>query len=253
MQHAFAWLAFPPVLIAASSGTNDLVAAALVALALVVAGSAGRSTAFLAVAGWVKLIPFFLVPVAAARFRSRNLLFAIVTFAAVTVATAAWILALGGPHGIGDMLRAVSFQSERGSLLSIWTALGARPLQPVAEAAAFGLVAFATARVWLERECGLDVRRLAALAGGVMLAFQLSANYWSWAYLPWVMPCILLALFPFHDPLSRGGYTGARAIAPRRLEESDDSRQDANLIEDHGPARPASAARGARKRLRLIS
>ena len=65
---ALAFLAFPPVMIAASSGSNDVVAAALVAAALRARGS----TAALAAAGWVKLAPLALVPLWVARYRDRG-------------------------------------------------------------------------------------------------------------------------------------------------------------------------------------
>ncbi|MGH2979398.1 MAG: hypothetical protein ACRDLQ_07150, partial [Solirubrobacterales bacterium] len=66
---AIAFLAFPPVMVAASSGSNDVVAAAFVAGALACAARAGASSAALAVAGWVKLVPLAVIPLWVARYR----------------------------------------------------------------------------------------------------------------------------------------------------------------------------------------
>lgn len=195
LLHALAWLAFPPVLIGASSGSNDLVAAACIAVAFATAGYAARSSALLVVAGWVKLIPLFLLPLMIARSRSR-IRAAVVAAASITFAVLVWIVIIGGTGGVFDMLGAVSFQSERGSLLSVWTLLEAKPFQLAFQAAAFALVGLATIELWRDRELSNDIRRFAALSAGAMLAFQLGANYWTYAYLPWVLPCIFLALFP---------------------------------------------------------
>jgi len=36
---------------------------------------------------------------------------------------------------------------------------------------------------------------LAALTAALLLAFELSLTHWSYLYLPWVVPFVLLALF----------------------------------------------------------
>jgi hypothetical protein len=184
---ALALLAFPPVMIAASSGSNDVVAAALVAAALAL-GSTGVMTA----AGWVKLAPLALVPVwvCAARDRGRALISAL----AVSAGVALLVLAIGGKSGLADMLDAVSFQADRGSLLSPWAQLGAEGVQTVFQAAVVAAIAAACVRVWSDRELALDPRRMAALGAAIMLAVQLAANYWSYTYLAWVFPLIAVGL-----------------------------------------------------------
>ena len=184
---ALAMLAFPPVMIAASSGSNDVVAAALVASAL-----AAGSTAALAAAGWVKLAPLALVPVwiAAARDRGHALFEAV----AVTAALAAVVLVVGGTAGFGDMLNALSFQAERGSLLSPWAVLGAGGVQVVFQAAVVACIAGACVRVWTDRALAADPRRMAALGAAILLGVQLAANNWSYTYLAWVFPLLAVAL-----------------------------------------------------------
>ena len=184
---ALAMLAFPPVMIAASSGSNDVVAAALVAAAL-----AAGSTAVLTAAGWVKLAPLALVPVwiAAARDRGHAFFEAVI----VTAGVAAMVLVLGGVAGFGDMLNALSFQSERGSLLSPWTLLGAEGMQIVFQAAVVACIAGVSVRVWTDRALASDPRRMAALGAAILLAVQLAANHWSYTYLAWVFPLLAVAL-----------------------------------------------------------
>jgi hypothetical protein len=187
VRAALAMLAFPPVMIAASSGSNDVVAAALVAAAL-----AAGSTAVLTAAGWVKLAPLALVPVwvAAARDRGRALFQAVAVTAGVAIA----VLVLGGTAGFGDMLNALGFQAERGSLLSPWAMLGAEGVQIVFQAAVVACIAGACARVAGDRALSADPRRMAALGAAILLAVQLAANYWSYTYLAWVFPLIAVAL-----------------------------------------------------------
>ena len=188
---ALAFLAFPPVMIAASSGSNDLVAAAFIAVALVAGAHAGRSTAALTAAGWVKLAPLALLPLWVARYRSWR----VVTGATVTTAlVAALVCAIGGTAGFADMLDAVSFQTERGSLLSPWTLLGAGGVQLVFQAAVVAAIALAATRVWRDRALAADPHRMAALGAAILLAVQLAANYWSYAYLAWVFPLVALGL-----------------------------------------------------------
>jgi hypothetical protein len=189
-----AWLSFPPVLIAASAGSNDLAAAACVAWAVALAAHAGRSAGALTLAGLVKLAPFVALPVWVARYRRRGLVRAILATVVGVIGAAVWIVVLGGPSGLGDMVRAISFQAERGSLLSLWTLTGADAAQVAVQAAVATLLVAGTARVWMDRELAADPRRVAALAAAVLLGVQIAANYWTYAYLPWVFPLLAYAL-----------------------------------------------------------
>jgi hypothetical protein len=194
LRMALAWLCFPPVVIAASAGSNDLVAAACVAWAVALAAHAGRSTAALALAGWVKLAPFLALPVWALRQRGAGLARALAAAAVTIVGVALWIVVVAGVGGLGDMAHALSFQAERGSLLSIWTLTGADAAQVLVQAAVVTLLLAGAVRVWVDRTLALDLRRVAALAAAVLLGAQIAANYWTYAYLPWVFPLVALAL-----------------------------------------------------------
>jgi hypothetical protein len=187
---AVAFLAFPPVMVAASSGSNDVVAAAFVALALALGARATASSAAIAIAGWVKLGPLAVVPLWVAGRRGRGL----AGVAAVTAALAVTVLALGGWSGLTDMAAAVSFQSERGSLMSVWALLEVPAAQTAFQAAVLTGLALATVQVWRNGELAADPRRMAALAAAVLLGVQLAANHWSATYLAWVFPLVAVAL-----------------------------------------------------------
>jgi Glycosyltransferase family 87 len=191
---AIAFVAFPPVMIAASSGSSDVVAAAFVAGALALGARAGGSTVALAVAGWVKLGPLALIPLWVARYRDRGVARAVTAAAAVTAVLAASVLALGGLGGFADMAHALSFQSERGSPMSIWGLLDLPAAQIAFQAAVLTGIAVATVRVWRDRALAADPRRMAALGAAVLLGVQLAANHWSATYLAWVFPLVAVAL-----------------------------------------------------------
>jgi hypothetical protein len=187
---AIAFLAFPPVMVAASSGSNDVVTAALVAGALALGTRAGTSSAALTVAGWVKLAPLAALPLWAARGGRR----AVAGAATVTAVTAALVLVLGGAAGFAEMLRALSFQSERGSLTSVWALMDVPRAQIAFQAAVITGVALAAVRAWRDRELAADPRRVAALGAALLIAVQLAANNWSVTYLAWVFPLAAVAL-----------------------------------------------------------
>ncbi|MBI4897611.1 MAG: DUF2029 domain-containing protein [Actinobacteria bacterium] len=196
LRQTLAWLAFAPVLVAASAGSNDLAAAALVAWAVAWATHAGRSSLMLAAAAWAKVIPVLALPLWLLRFRSDGAAArrAVITVGVLSVSVLVVMLAYGGPPVVGDMLQAISFQASRGSLLSTWTLLKVPALQAVFLAAVLTLAMFAAWRTWRDRSLAVDHRRICALAAAAILGMQLAANYWSYAYLPWVYPLIAAAL-----------------------------------------------------------
>jgi hypothetical protein len=205
LRLALAWLCFPPVLIAASAGSSDLVAAAWVAWAVALFAHAGRSATALAFAAWVKLAPFIALPVWALRHRPRGLGRALLSAGGVSAAVAVWVVALDGLNGIADMAGAVSFQAERGSLLSLWALTGGDAAQVAVQAGVVTLAAAAAVQVWRDRSLARDARRVGALGAAVLLGTQLAANSWSYTYLVWVFPLIAVALlgFPAAKPIRR--------------------------------------------------
>lgn len=194
MRIAVAWLVFLPVLVGTSSGSNDLVAAAFVAIALAMAAHSTRSTLLLTVAGWVKLVPLFCLPLWVARLRGPAIARAIAAIAVVTAFVVAWLLLLDGTAAVADMMEGISFQGERGSPLSIWTVISVPALQVAFQAAVLSLVALSAFLTWRDRALAGDLSRVAALAGAIVLGFQLAGNYWTPVYLVWAFPFLAIAL-----------------------------------------------------------
>jgi hypothetical protein len=205
---AIAWLTFPPVVIAASAGANDLVAAACIAWAAALFLHSGRSAAALSAAALVKLAPFAALPLWVLRARGNGLARAVAGVGAVAGAVALWIVLLDGAGGLRDMADAVSFQAERGSLQSLWALTGAGAAQVAVQAAVATLAVAGAAQVWRDPLLAVDRRRVCALAAAVLLGAQMAANYWSYTYLCWAFPVIAAAL------LAESGAKPAPSRAP---------------------------------------
>lgn len=215
LRAAAAWLAFPPVLITASTGTTDVVLAAMIAVAVVLWRRPGWCNGLLAIAGWFKLAPLALVPVSLAPLRGRRLAAALAAIGAASAASLGLLLALGGSHGPSEMAHAVAYQFSRGSLQSVWSALGIEGLQPVGQACVLGLIAGAVVNLRRAPDLAQDRARMAALAAAILIGLQLTADYWAFLYLVWVVPLVSGALFADRaqeEPI------GSRAIVPRALE-----------------------------------
>jgi hypothetical protein len=191
-----AWLAFPPVLLAASSGSNDVPAALFMALALALFARPALSAGALALAGLTKVVPGVALVVWLPRLRARALASACAAVAVALGLTLAALLVVGDGGGLRDSWDAIRFQFERGSWYSLWQQTGTRPLQPVFQAATVAFAAVAAFEIWRQGAAAIGLRRAAALAGAVVALLQIAANYWTTAYLPWLLPLILVALLP---------------------------------------------------------
>jgi Glycosyltransferase family 87 len=190
LRAALAWLAFPPLLITVSTGTTDPALAAILALAVVLWRRPVLCTGMLAVAGWFKFAPFVLLPVSLAPLRGRRLRSAVAAIALVSLPLVGLLVALGGVGGPAEMLHAVSYQFTRGSMQSVWGALDIAGAQPFGQGCVLGLIAASV--VWLRQQPhrASDRRRMAALSAAILIGLQLSADYWAFLYLAWVMPLI---------------------------------------------------------------
>jgi len=191
---AIAMLALPASLMTFSSGTNDVLIAAALIWALAWWSRPAASSALLALAGLAKVAPLVLLPLWLARLRGAALLRALAACAAVGALVLAGLLALGGLHGPGDMVHAMAFQLDRRSMMSIWTALGIEPLQPLMQGAALAIALGGATLVWLDRSVAADPRRVAGLVAATLGALQLAANHWAPLYLLWLAPPAMVAL-----------------------------------------------------------
>lgn len=194
LRAALAWLAFPSVLITVSTGTTDIVLAAMLAIAVLLWRRPTLCTGILAGAGWFKLAPFALVPVSLAPLRGRRLAWALAAIALVSLPMVALLLALGGLHGPQEMIHSVSYQFTRGSEQSLWSSFGIDGVQPLAEGCVLGLIAAAVVRLRLEPTLANDRTRMAALIAAILIGLQLSADYWAFLYLAWIVPMVGVSL-----------------------------------------------------------
>jgi hypothetical protein len=213
LRAALAWLALPPLLVAVSSGTSDVLLGALVLAALALVRRPFASAATLLLAGWFKVVPFALLPIWLARLRGRRLAAALALVAASAALTAAVLVALGGAGAPARMLHAIAYQADRRTLHSPWTLLGIEWLQPLGQAAVLALIAAATVRVRRDAALAADPARLGALAAAVLLGLQLTANYWSYLYLAWAVPCLVVGLLGDGAARARA-HVEARALNP---------------------------------------
>jgi hypothetical protein len=209
---ALTWLSFPPLLIAVSTGTTDVVLASILVIALVLWRRPGASSAVLACAGWFKLAPFALLPIWMAPLRGRRLAASVMAVLAVSAVMLAVLVGLGGINGISAMLHAIGFQFQRGSFQSPWEALGLASLQPIGQAAVVAMIAGVAIRLRREPALFVERQRVAALSAAVLLSLQLAADYWSFLYLVWIVPLIGLSLLatPETSP-ARGAVRAPRA------------------------------------------
>ena len=194
LRAALAWLAFPPLLIVVSTGTTDVVLAAMLLVAILLWRRPVACSGMLAFAGWFKLAPFALLTVCMAPLRGRRLMGAIAATAAVSLPLIGVLVALGGISGPADMVHAVGYQFSRGAQQSFWGALGSAALQPLAQGAVLGLIAAAMVKLRQEPDLARDRARMAALGAAILIGLQLTAEYWAFLYLVWILPLAVLSL-----------------------------------------------------------
>ncbi|HEU4703557.1 MAG TPA: glycosyltransferase 87 family protein [Conexibacter sp.] len=224
LRAALAWLTLPPLLVTVSTGTSDVLLGALLLAALLTIRRPLTSTAFVVAAGWFKVVPFALLPIWLARLRGRRLLAALALTAGSAAIAVAALVALGGVGAPEEMLHAVAYQLERRTLHAPLELLGLDGLQPLGQAAVLALIAGATVRVRRDPELAADPVRLAALSGAVLLGLQLTGNYWTFLYLAWAVPCVLVGLHA-DRPASARAPVSLRTLNP--VARTADSRSEA--------------------------
>jgi hypothetical protein len=214
MRAAIAVLAFPPLLVTVSTGTTDVVLAAMLVGVFVLWHRPAWGMGALSGAAWFKLAPLAIVPLLLARLRGRALVRAAAGLLLTSAGLVAFLVALGGLGAPHRMLSAMSFQFTRASPHTLWAVVGSVPLQQLAEAAIVALIAGAAVRLRRDRALADDRFRVAAIAGAVLLGIQISANYWNYMYLTWAVPFIVIWLL------------GDRGPSPSRVPSSLDVQAD---------------------------
>lgn len=210
---AYAWLAFPFTLYSGGLAANDsLVAAALVGT-LLVARSPARRGVMTALAAWTKLSPLALVPLmighAPPAFdRRRALLAFAVAFALATAIAVAPTLVHSSLSTF--VTRTLGYQLGRPPGFSIWKRLtvggfsGAPWIKPASQIA-HGLMIALTggfAVALLQAPKRQDVVGLAGASAAVLIALQLCDGYYSFTYILWFAPLVLVALILSRDERS---------------------------------------------------
>ena len=216
LRASLIWLTFPPLLITVSTGTTDVVLAAMLLMAVLLWRRPLISSGVLAAAAWFKLAPVVLLPVWLAPLRGRRLVAALAGIGVVSGAMVCLLAALGGGGGIVAMAHAISYQFSRGSPQSWWAALGIERLQPLGQACLLALIAGAAVRLNRVPELARDRTRLAALAAAILIGMQLAANYWTFLYFVWGLPLLCLSVLESRDLSMVGVPAPANAVAAGR-------------------------------------
>lgn len=204
---AYCWAAYPFTLYAMNSNTNDsLVAATLVFSLLAITSAPGRGVLAL-LAGMTKFAPLALAPLLLRGTDDRPRLRSLVAFA-IAFAVAGIVVML--PVVLNSDLPAfwhdsIAYQSGRVTPFSVWGLWGGLGgvqslLQGAVIALALGVAVLPSRRGPVE---------VAALGAAVLIALQLTLNYWLYPYIVWFYPLVIVALLAAHPVRhAQGGQGG---------------------------------------------
>ena len=184
------------------SNTNDAIMPALLVWGFWLASSPVARGAATALAAWTKFAALIVAPLwltYRSGLRPGQLARFAVAFAVATLLAFSILLLepslTGALHTFWD--RTLGFQLHRESPFSIWGwgqyhARGIPDLASLQTVVQVCVIVLAGVAAAVPREKG--PLELAALTAALLLAFELSLTHWSYLYLPWVLPFVLLAL-----------------------------------------------------------
>jgi hypothetical protein len=216
----YLWAAYPFTLYALNSNTNDsLVAAALVFALLAITSAPARGVMAL-LAGMTKFAPLALAPLLMRgtddRPRERSLAAFILAFA---VSAFVVMLPVLLKHDLGPFWRdSVQYQSDRVTPFSLWGLWGG--LSAVQHLVQGAVIALALGVAFLpSRRTVIDV---AALGAAVLIALQITLNYWLYPYIVWFYPLVIVALIASYpdrhaQPAPAWPDPAATDVAPLRI------------------------------------
>ena len=190
----FAWTVFPYTLYSTNNNTNDVLVAAVAAIGLAMAASP-LARGITVVAGFaIKLFPLILAPLwLLYNGPRRSSVLGFILGGVGVFFLSFWVLALDGdPIGGAKIFyeRTLAFQSSRESPWTIFTQVPElAPLQQLLLMATI-LLAFIIAVVPEKR----TIRRLAAFSAALIIAFELTVNFWFYPYIIWFSPFVFVAL-----------------------------------------------------------
>lgn len=190
----FAWSAFPYTLYATNNNTNDVIVAAIAAIGLAAAASPLGRGATIAAGFAVKLYPLILGPLWLAHdgWKKRPIIDYALGGLGVLLIAFSVLLLPGQPVEAAKLFyeRTIAFQGDR---VSPWTIFSQVPELSFLQRPLMALAIFLAVLVaFVPRK--RTVRRLAALSAAVVIAFQLTVNYWFYAYVIWFEPFVFLCL-----------------------------------------------------------
>ncbi len=218
----FAWAAFPYTIYATNNNTNDIIVAAIAAIGLAAATSPLGRGATIAAGFSVKLFPMILGPLWLAHdgWRRRPMVDYVLGGLGVLLVAFSVLLFPGQPIAAAKLFyeSTLGFQGERVSPWTIYTQVPAlaflqRPLTAFTILLAV-LVAFLPRR--------RTVRRMAALSAAIVIAFQLTVNYWFYAYVTWFEPFVFVSLLlATNEKTPLDGEHGASGVGDQGAEADD--------------------------------
>jgi Glycosyltransferase family 87 len=193
---AYCWAACPFTLYALSSNTNDSLVGAAVLFALLAIGSPPGRGVLAAIAGMTKFAPLALAPLFLRGVDERLRLRTVLAYGAAFAATVVVVML---PVVLHHDLRAfwddsIRYQSDRTTPFSIWGLWGG--LGAVQSALQGVVIAFALGVAFLPTRRGLV--EVAALGAAILIALQITLNYWLYPYITWFLPLALVALLAVH-------------------------------------------------------
>jgi hypothetical protein len=190
----FAWTIFPYTLYATNNNTNDVIVAAISAIGLAFATSPLGRGASVAAGFAVKLYPLILAPLW--MFHDGRKRAPIIDFVLGGVGVALlsfWILTLDGDIVASLKLfyeKTLTFQGDRETP---WTIFSQVPqLQFLQRPLTAAVIFLAVVVAFFPRK--RTVRRLASLSAALVIAVQLTTNYWFYPYVIWFEPFVFLSL-----------------------------------------------------------
>lgn len=207
---AWLWATFPFTVYTQNTGSNDALVGLFALAAVALAARPALRGAAGVLGGLTKFVTLGLLPLLAFHrpegepLRPRR----VVAFAAggLVAAVLAFLPVYLNGQGLPTVFdRTIAYQLGRTAPFSVWGLYGWDAAQRVWEVAAIVLgvvIAFVPRR--------RDLVGLAACAAAVIIALQMSVQYWFYTYLAWFLPLVFLAL------LGRYALPGEEPAAPAR-------------------------------------
>jgi hypothetical protein len=199
----FGWMAFPFTAYALNSNSNDTIMPAILVWGFWLATSATARGATMALAGWTKFASLLLAPLWLTYpngLRRRPTVKFVIGFVVATLAVFSILLfepsLTTAVRSFVD--RTIGYQLDRNSPFSPWDwgqyhAAGIPSLHVVQVILQVAVLALAGVVAAIPLRKG--PLELAALSAAVLVGFELTLTHWSYLYIPWFLPFVLLALF----------------------------------------------------------